>query len=48
MLRDIGIETDGAAIDQRDPRYRRVARPAGATARLLETLTLSAMVLFRA
>lgn len=48
MLRDIGIEADGAVIDQRDPRYRRIVRPAGIASRLLSIVTLSGTVLLRA
>ena len=48
MLQDIGVEADGAVIDARDPRYRRVTRPAKLSGRWLEMLTLSATVLLRA
>ena len=47
MLRDIGVEADGAVIDPRDPRYRRIVRPANAAERLLAMLSLSGAILLR-
>jgi hypothetical protein len=48
MLRDIGVEADGAVIDSRDPRYRPVSRRARLVDRLLAALTLSGTTLIRA
>ncbi len=48
MLRDIGVQPDGVVIDPRDPRYRRIVRPANLIDRLLTALSLSGGALFRA
>ena len=48
LLRDIGVQTDGAVIDPRDPRFRRLPRRANLIDRLLAALTLSGGTLFRA
>jgi len=49
MLRDIGVDADGSVMCERDPRYRRIARPTGKLGRLVAFINPPvAAMLFRA
>jgi hypothetical protein len=48
QLRDIGVESDGALTDPRDPRYRRIARPTSLVDRLLAAALTTVLLSTRA
>jgi len=49
MLRDIGLAPDGSSTNERDPRFRRIPRPAGPVERVLAFINLPlAGMMFRA